>query len=194
MDSQLTEKYKKEVSDILTKIGDGMGKTVIENLKPEINTLAKDLDEFRKIVAFQKADNIEFHNNIKEKIDFIELKQESVIKSVFLNVESSNILLEGLNKTVEIIPQKIQYGTDLLNNFSARSKEATEKINDTINDKVLEEFKLISERLNKIESDNKLEIQLNKFLLGQEKTFKFIYILLFILTTIFVTSIIIHFR
>jgi hypothetical protein len=171
-----------------------MGKTVIENLKPEINTLAKDLDEFRKIVAFQKADNIEFHNNIKEKIDFIELKQESVIKSVFLNVESSNILLEGLNKTVEIIPQKIQYGTDLLNNFSARSKEATEKINDTINDKVLEEFKLISERLNKIESDNKLEIQLNKFLLGQEKTFKFIYILLFILTTIFVTSIIIHFR
>lgn len=191
MDSQLTEKYKKEVSDILTKIGDGMGKTVIENLKPEINTLSKDLDEFRKIVAFQKADNIEFHNTIKKKIDFIELKQESVIKSVFLNVESSNILLEGLNKTVEIIPQKIQYGTDLLNNFSVRNKEATEKINNTINDKVLEEFKLISERLNKIESDNKLEIQLNEFLLGQQKMFKIIILVLFIIVAVVICSIII---
>ena len=43
MDSQLTEKYKKEVSDILTKISDGMGKTVIEKLRPEINTLANDI-------------------------------------------------------------------------------------------------------------------------------------------------------
>ncbi len=159
MDSQLTEKYKKEVSDILTKISDGMGKTVIEKLRPEINTLANDLNEFRKTVAFQKANNIEFQNTIKEKIDLHELKQESVIKSVFLNVESSNILLKELNKTVEIIPQKIQYGTDLLNDFSAQNNDVTEKINNTINGKVLEEFKMISERLDKIESNHKLEIQ-----------------------------------
>lgn len=194
MDSQLTEKYKKEVSDILTKIGDGMGKTVIEKLKPEINTLAKDLDEFRKVVAFQKDNNIEFQNTIKDKISDINVKQESVIKTVTLNGQSSNILLKELNKTVEIIPQKIQYGTDLLNKFSERSNESTENINNIINGKVLEEFKLISERLYKIESNNTLEIQLNKFLLGQEKTFKFIYILLFILTAVFITSIIILFR
>lgn len=194
MDSQLTEKYKKEVSDILTKIGDGMGKTVIEKLQPEINTLVKDLDEFRKVVVFHKENNIEFHNTIKDKIKDINVKQESVINAVTYNGESSNILLKELNKSVEIIPQKIQYGTDLLNKFSVRSNDATENINNTINGKVLEEFKLISERLNKIESNNKLEIQLNEFLLGQEKTFKFIYILLFILTAVFITSIIILFR
>jgi hypothetical protein len=194
MDSQLTEKYKKEVSDILTKIGDGMGKTVIEKLQPEINTLTKDLDEFRKVVTFQKENNIEFHNTIKDKIADINVKQENVINAVTYNGESSNILLKELNKSVEIIPEKIQNGTDLLNQLSAENKEATENINNTINGKVLEEFKIISERLDKIESNKTYEIQLNKFLLGQEKTFKFIYILLFILTAVFITSIIILFR
>lgn len=194
MDSLLTDKYKKEVSDILTKIGDGMGKTVIEKIKPEINTLVNDLNEFRNVVALQKENNIEFHKNIKDKIEDINVKQEGVIKAVTFNGESSNILLKGLNKTVEIIPQKIQNGTDLLNQLSAENKEVTENINNTINGKVLEEFKLISERLNKIESNNKLEIQLNEFLLGQEKTFKFIYLLLFILIAVFITSIIILFR
>lgn len=178
MDSQLTEKYKKEVSDILTKISDGMGKTVIEKLRPEINTLANDLNEFRKTVAFQKANNIEFQNTIKEKIDLHELKQESVIKSVFLNVESSNILLKELNKTVEIIPQKIQYGTDLLNDFSAQNNDVTEKINNTINGKVLEEFKMISERLDKIESNNKLEIQLNEFMQMEKKRLQILYLII----------------
>lgn len=194
MDSQLTEKYKKEVSDILTRIGDGMGKTVIEKIKPEINTLVSYLNEFRNVVALQKENNIEFHKNIKDKIEDINVKQEGVIKAVTFNGESSNILLKGLNKTVEIIPQKIQNGTDLLNQLSAENKEVTENINNTINGKVLEEFKMISERLDKIESNNKLEIQLNEFLLGQEKTFKFIYILLFILIAVFITSIIILFR
>lgn len=184
MDLLLTEKYRKEVSDILTKIGEGMGQSVIEKLQPEINTLVLDLKEFRETVAFQKEKNMEFYNTIKEKIDYIELKQESVIKSVFLNVESSNILLQGINKTVEIIPQKIQDGTDLLNNYSARSSEITKNIKDTLNGKVFEEFRLISERFNKIESDNKLELQFNEFQNRQRKMSNYILVLLSVMIVV----------
>ena len=54
MNSNLTDTYKKEVSDILARIGDGLGKTVLEQLKPSIKSVSDEVISIRQDVIILK--------------------------------------------------------------------------------------------------------------------------------------------
>jgi hypothetical protein len=78
MKSQITEQYKKEVSDILSKIGEGLGETVLERIEPKITSLSKNNEDMYSVINQFKEDNLTFTKTIQEDFfnDLVNLKKE----------------------------------------------------------------------------------------------------------------------
>ncbi len=127
--SQLTEKYKKEVADILSTISIGLGETVLNKIEPEISNLdnklgqiRKELDVFRKDnVAIYKSiegnlltelnrvkEDLEVTNTVVHKIEDVNLNQDRIIEQINTNGSSTNVLIENVTKSLDTIPDTIK--------------------------------------------------------------------------------------
>ena len=101
--SKLIDDYKKEISDILTKIGDGLGDKVLGSLSSKMNTIESHID--KGVNIFNKADEsistfvIGNRTNIENLISNtkqLEVKGDMVSKEV----SSLNSSIKDLNKSV----------------------------------------------------------------------------------------------
>lgn len=111
---------------------------------------------------------------------------EQVKVGVKNNSEYLNSSIEEINNTFDSILSKIQQCNDVMRKFYLVSTASSESIDKTINDVILKEFEDISRRLKLIESDSKVQIQLNNALRQQRKMFKLIYVVFTILLIILI--------
>ncbi|MGM1055447.1 MAG: hypothetical protein ACQEWG_06135 [Bacteroidota bacterium] len=196
--AQLTEKYKKEVADILSTISIGLSETVLKKIEPEIINLDDKLGEIRKELEVFRKDNVllykskeenlltelnqlkedlKVNNTIISKIEGINLSHDKIREQINTNGASTNLLIENVTKTLDIIPVIIK----------EENSKTTDEIQNSIDGIILKKITLISEKLDEIESYSELKNQLKEMQLRQKRIFKFLYILLFMLITFFIT-------
>lgn len=213
MNSQLTEQYKKDVSDILSKIGEGLGETVLEGIEPKIASLSKNSDNLYSTINQFKEHNLVFSKAIQE--DFInelqDLKKEIGSTSEF---EKLNISIGSLkNKILESTTNLNEYSnksmlhefrvlTDIVKNQDA-ANEVVVKLNDikntqekvfldinnfkqVLNESLTSEFQNVSQRLSALES-NKLEEEVLKNQRQLRSLTKLNYAIIIILIVCFIT-------
>lgn len=203
--SQLTERYKKEVADILRKISEGLCENILKKIEPEISNLNKKLSTINNELDAFKKDNITLHkstegifltelNLVKEdlkgnniffrKIEERSLNQGKIIEQISANGSTVNVLIEKVNKTLETIPENIR---NLVTQLRQENSKITGDIQKSIDEILLKKIPIISEKLIQIESNSELKHQLKEMHLKQIRIFKFIYLLLFMLIAFFIS-------
>lgn len=241
--SKITEVYKAEVIDILSRISESLSEKVSNNLDAQITNLIQQVGEhnnFTQNIVNENRDtnlitseqieiiisNFERYNALAESL-LLESKNNKLtissyleniinsIKSSYSNLSSEKTKqIEIINSLQSVLIKKIEDKANLtkenlldikksivdsnikieeqnlsLTNLIILNNNFIEKTGKILEEYLGNELSNLSNKLNKIESDNKLLLLIKEVKMKQEKTALIILILLFLIVFIFAFSI-----
>jgi hypothetical protein len=157
MNGNLTDTYKKEVSDILARIGEGLGKTILEEIGPKIKSINDEITSINQTVHVFKENaerNESFKSNLLNKVDQLDTNlnysgkllnksYEEILDAVASNEKS----VVGVLNLVEGLTEGIVNHEIDVNILISKLTESGYDINNQLNDLVTLEkrnFRIIS--------------------------------------------------
>lgn len=205
--SKLTEEYKSEITDILAKISLGLGISVTDVINPRIEIISSNVEQNKKTIEIIKANNEQYinkvetiafslkeqitilndyYNNINNSVDSIISEIKNIERTISIKTDERFTLLEGL---INSNGDDIKDEAKILGKVIAEGYTNLKGSSKLFEEKIAGELKIFSDKIIKLESDNKIEVLLNEVELRQKKTVNIIYVLFFIILVSFIMSI-----
>ncbi|MCP4970576.1 MAG: hypothetical protein GY932_08285 [Arcobacter sp.] len=181
--TELTEEYKAEITDILSKISSGLGKSVIDLLEPKIKNISSDSTKNANEIKLISENNKEFYGDISRRVESLENKTDdannvhsALLRSIDSNSKSSeNKLIEVIDSTNQA-NAKIEKTKKTIDSLIKENSEIIISNNKTTAESILSEIANISNRITKLENVKTLELQIIETMNRQQKTNKLIFI------------------
>lgn len=127
MNNSFTDTYKKEISDILARIGEGIGKNVLQSIEPKIKNVSSELEQMRiatsritESISLNEKFKIEIKNEIRKISDVVSNNNKSVESSYNKLKEEIKLIEKNKNNIVDTVKQ-IKTGMNESNNIVLQS-------------------------------------------------------------------------
>ena len=166
MNSQLPEKYRTEIKEVLTEISQGLAESVSERFQAEVSNIKSHVAEIES-TALQSVKNTGlFNTEMEEKLINMHHQLQEL-----QSIEGSNQqVLNALHKSVESISLHVQKSEE---NFRQQAEEmrTESRLSDTKTHALQQEqFNIILEKITETQSKDKLQLKLEE-LKEKQQTF-----------------------
>lgn len=131
MEKVIVDKYKKEVTDVLKKVSNGLAESVIDKTNIKSEKLLADISILNDLIKKDLSNNENFYNNLKRnsvnahsKISDIEVSvnlSKSYLEDSFQNFSSILMNIDGIKNKLEI-----------LSNFNRETSDEMLKVTDML--------------------------------------------------------------
>lgn len=153
-----------------------------------INEIHKGSSQIKELISQQKEVEI-----ILENLKNINSQQSVLLESFEEKTNFTNENLSVIKKAIDISNDKIEKEKLIINNAIRANNELIEKTSKGTEAIIISQLLRFTTKISDINS-NQLKIQLKETRTKQEKTDKFIYLLIFIVTVVLVLAVLILFK
>jgi len=186
MNSQLPEKYRTEIKEVLAEISHGLAESVSERFQAEVSNIKIHVAEIES-TALQSVKNTGlFHTEMEEKL----INIQHLLQQLQTTEGSNQEALKALHKSVEAISLHVQKSEE---NFRQIAEEMRTEIrlNETKTHELQQEqFNIIVEKIAETKSKDNLQLKLEELKEKQQTYFRNMSVAMAIILIITLTSLV----